>query len=123
MLKLEGKEAVDSLGHLAALMLESESIPADWLKQLTVSLYKKGPSQNYNNYRGIALLSVPGKAFCRVVQIRLSERAEQLLRETQCGFRKRHGCIDLVFSTCILAEKAREFNSPLYLGFMDLQKA
>ena len=59
----------------------------------------------------------------RVIQRRLAERAEQLLRESQCGVRRNHGCIDQVFSLRILAEKAREFNTPLYLAFEDLRKA
>ena len=98
-------------------------MPADWLKQLVVPLHKKGPTRDCDNYRGIALLSVPGKVFCRVIQARLAERAEHLLREGQCGFRKGRGCADQIFSLCILAEKAREFNTSLYLAFVDLRKA
>ena len=40
-----------------------------------------------------------------------------------CGFRKGRGCIDQVYILRILAEKAREFNTPLYLAFVDLKKA
>ena len=94
LLKLGGEVVVQSLTHLASLVWETEAVPADWLKQLTIPLYKKGSTQDCDNYRGIALLSVPGKVFCRVVQMRLAERAEQLLRENQCGFRKGRGCID-----------------------------
>ena len=53
--------------------------------------------------------------------MRLAERAEKMLRESQCGFRKGHGCIDQIFTLRILAEKAREFNTPLYLAFVDLR--
>ena len=123
LLKLGGAAVVQSLTHLAALVWESETVPADWMKQLTVPLHKKGPTKDCDNYRGIALLSVPGKVFCRVVQMRLAERAEKLLRESQCGFRKGRGCVDQVFSLRILAEKAREFNTPLFLAFVDLRKA
>ena len=123
LLKLGGAAVVQSLTHLATLVWESETVPADWLKQLTVPLHKKGPTKDCENYRGIALLSVPGKVFCRVVQMRLAERAEKLLRESQCGFRKGRGCVDQVFSLRILAEKAREFNTPLFLAFVDLRKA
>ena len=44
--------------------------------------------QDCDNYRGIALLSVRGKVFCKVVQMRLAERVEKMLRKSQCGFRK-----------------------------------
>ena len=123
LLKLGGEAVVQSLAHLASLVWDSESVPEDWLRQLTVPLHKKGSTQDCDNYRGIALLSVPGKVFCRVIQRRLAERAEHLLRESQCGFRKGQGCIDQVFALRVLSEKAREFNTPLYLSFVDLQKA
>ena len=67
---------------------EEEKVPDDWVKQLTVPLHKKGSLKECDNFRGIALLSVPGKVFGWVIQTRLAERAEQVLRTEQCGFRK-----------------------------------
>ena len=111
--------------HVAVSIWQSESVPEDWVKQLTIPLHKKGAHDHCDNFRGIALLSIPGKIFCRVIQKRLAERGNQLLRESQCGFRKGRGCIDQVFSLRVLAEKAREYNTPLYmyLCFVDLRKA
>ena len=123
LLKLGGEAVVQCLAHLASMVWESETVPEDWLRQLTVPLHKKGPIQDCDNYRGIALLSVPGKVFCRVIQRRLAQRAEHLLRESECGVRKGRGCIDQVFALRVLAEKAREYNTPLYLSFVDLRKA
>ena len=68
-------------------------------------------------------LCVPGKVFCKVIQKRLAKRAEEMLRESQCGFRTGHGCVDQIITLRILAEKAREFNTSLYLAFVDLKKA
>ena len=116
LLKLGGGIVVDYLTHLACLVWESETVPDDWVEQLLIILHKNGSSQDCDNYRGIALLSVPGKVFCRVIQRRLASRAEHLLRESQCGFRPVCGCIDQVFTLRVLAEKAREFNTPLYLA-------
>ena len=93
------------------------------MKQLTIPLHKKGAHNLCDNLRGIALLGIPGKVFCRVIQKRLAERGNQFLRESQCGFRKGCGCIDQVFVLRVLAEKAREYNNPLYLCFVDLKKA
>ena len=95
----------------------------DGVKQLTILLHKKGAHDHCDYFRGIALLSIPGKVFCRVIQKRLAEKVNQVLRESQCGFRKGRGCIDQVFSLRVLAEKAREYNTPLYLCFVDLRKA
>ena len=123
LLKLGEETVVKWLTELAVKVWDTEDIPYDWKKQLTVPLHKKGVFDKCDNYRGIALLSVPGKVFCRVLQRRLARRAEGLLSESQCGFRSGCGCLDQVFMMRILAEKAREFNTPLYLCFVDLRKA
>ena len=47
--------------YLARIIWEEEKVPKDWLKQLLVPLHKKGSLKDCDNYRGIALLSVPGK--------------------------------------------------------------
>ena len=57
--------------------------------------------------------------------MRLAEGANYVLREIQCGF-----CqglcmytVDQVFVVRVLAEKARAFNTPPYICFVDLKKA
>ena len=43
-------------------------IPTDWKRGLVVPLWKgKGNRQDCNNYRGVTLLSVPGKVFARII--------------------------------------------------------
>ena len=120
LLKLGEEAVVQWLTKLAGSIWHSESVPDDWVKQLTIPLHKKGAHDQCDNFRGIALLSVPGKVFCRVIQRRLAESGDQLLRENQCGFRKGRGCVDQVFALRVLAEK---YNTPLYLCFVDLKKA
>ena len=96
------------------------------MKQLTIPLHKKGTHDQCDNFRGIAQLSVPGKVFCKVIQGRLAKSSDQLLRENQFSFRKDQRCVDQVFALRVLAEKAREYNTPLYtmyLCFVDLKKA
>ena len=100
-----------------------EAVPSDWTKQLIVPIHKKGSQVDCDNFHGIALLSVPSKVFTKVISNRLKSRLELLLRESQCGFRKGHGCNDQIFSLRILMEKARESHQPLYVAFIDLRKA
>ena len=67
----------------------SEEVPANWRKQLTIPLHRKGTYEGCNKFRSIALLSIPGKVFCRVLQNRLKEIDNKMLWEDQCGFGKR----------------------------------
>ena len=123
MLKLGGEPIVKWLTRLSHSIWHSEEVPKDWRKQLVIPLHKKGAYDDCDNFKGIALLSVPGKVFCRVIQCKLKEKANQMLRENQCGFRKGRGCADQLFSLRMLMERAREFHKPLFLGFVDLKKA
>ena len=89
-----------------------------------ITLFKnKGERSDWNNYRGISLLSVIGKVFARVILIRLQKLAERVYPESQCGFRAGRSTIDLVLSLRQLQEKCREQQMPLYIAFIDLAKA
>ena len=123
LLKLGGTETIRWLTSLFNTIWSSESTPSDWLNHLIVPLHKKGSRSECDNYRGIALLSIPSKVFSRVLLNRIKPRAEALLRENQCGFRKGRGCTDQLFSLRVIIEKAREYHRPLYICFVDLRRA
>ena len=63
--------------YLASTIWEEEKVPEDWVKELMVQLHKKRSPKECDNYRGIALLRVPRKVFCQVIQRRLAERAQR----------------------------------------------
>ena len=89
-----------------------------------ITLYKnKGDKSDCNSYRGISLLSVVGKLFARVILPRIQILANQILPETQCGFRSGRSTTDMVFSLRQIQEKCREQNIPLHICFVDLTKA
>jgi hypothetical protein len=69
----------------------SELVPEDWQSQLVVPLHKKDSRTICNNYRGIALLSTPGKVFAEAILNWLKPRADQFLHESQCGFHRGKG--------------------------------
>jgi hypothetical protein len=49
--------------------------------------------------------------------------AENILTEEQCGFRKGRSCMDTVITTKQIIKKRREYNLPLFLLFLDYEKA
>ena len=64
LLKLGEERVVQWLTQLAVSIWQSESVPEDWVKQLTIPLHKNGAHDHCDNFRGIAFLSIPGKVFC-----------------------------------------------------------
>ncbi|XP_063895050.1 uncharacterized protein LOC135118051 [Helicoverpa armigera] len=76
--------------HLANFdrIWNEETIPPEFKISRIQTLYKnKGDRSDCNSYRGISLLSVPGKIFARVLLNRLLPVSEAILPETQFGFR------------------------------------
>ena len=49
--------------------------------------------------------------------------AEEILSDTQCGFRKGRSCIDMVFTVRQVVEKLYEHQQKAFLVFIDLKKA
>ena len=70
-------------------------------------------------------MSIVWKILATVLLNRLNEHLEQsgLLPESQCGFRKNRGTIDMIFAARQLQEKCQEQNVDLYMTFVDLTKA
>ena len=107
-------------------MWRKEAIPQEFRTATIMHLFKrKGNSQVCDNRRGISLLSFAGKILARVLLNRLNEHHELsvLLTESQCGFRKDRGTIDMIFTARQLQEKCQEQNVDLYMTFVDLTQA
>ena len=66
-LKAGSGTMVEKLYHLFGKIWEDEEIPTDWGEGHLIKLSKKGDLGVCLNYRGITLLSVPGKVFNRVI--------------------------------------------------------
>ncbi|VDO62562.1 unnamed protein product [Schistosoma margrebowiei] len=70
---------------------DEEQVPKDWKEGLLIKIPKKGDLSNCDNYRGITLLSIPGK--------------------------------DQITTLRIIVEQSIEWNSSLYINFIDYENA
>ena len=69
------------------------------------------------------LLSIPSKVLTRVILNRMKVAVDEALRDEQVGFRKDRSCIDQIARLRIIVEQTIEWSSPLYLLFVDFEKA
>lgn len=99
--------------------------PEVWSDGYIVPLHKKGSINNYENYRGITLLSTLGKLFTRVLNNRLKDWAENynVYIEAQAGFRTHMGTVDNIFVLHGLITHMINSGKKLYCGFVDFTKA
>ena len=100
-------------------------VPQRWRDAVIKVLHKKKDRFECGNYRGISLVAHAGKVLLKIVATRLSAycEARNLLPEEQCGFRPHRLTTDMMFAVRRLQELRRKARAPLFLCFIDLQKA
>ena len=68
MLKYGGEALLEWLTRVCKVCVSEEKVPNDWVRAIVVPLYKgKGDRNDCKNYRGISLLSIPGKVYGRIL--------------------------------------------------------
>ena len=108
------------------LILVSGHIPEFWTVGIIKPLYKsKGDPTLPENYRPITILSCMGKLFTAILNSRLNNylKENNLLNETQAGFRASYSTADNIFVIHALTEYLRVRKMKLYCAFIDFQKA
>ena len=86
-LKTDVGQTVDILHPLFEKIWTEEKFPEDWKEGHLIKLPKKGDLTNCNNYRGISLISAPGKVQNRIILSRMQQAVDCKLRNNQAGFR------------------------------------
>ncbi|XDV29016.1 hypothetical protein PO909_032197 [Leuciscus waleckii] len=103
VLKADTETSTNMLHHLMKTIWEEENVPSDW--------------------RGIMLLSTPGKMVNHILLKRLQKGVDEKLRENQAGFRNNRSCGDQIATLRINIEQSIEWNLPVYVNFIDFEKA
>lgn len=114
---------IKPLTHMFNQILRTSYTPRQWSESDIILLYKKGDPNNINNYRPISLLPSLYKLFSSIIEKKLKEKTEKYQPIEQAGFRRGFSTIDHIHSLEMLIEKYQEFKRPIYIVFIDYQKA
>ncbi|KAK3532843.1 hypothetical protein QTP70_000267 [Hemibagrus guttatus] len=104
-------EGLSWLTRLCNIAWRSGTVPLDWVTRVC------------SNYRGITLLSLPGKVYSRVLERRVRPLVEPQIQEEQCSFRCSRGTLDQLYILHRVLEGSWEFAQPVHMCFVDLEKA
>ena len=106
--KAGGTAALVSLHAVLCSAWNTGIISTDWKRGLVVPLWKaKGDRQDCNTYRGVILLSVPGKVFARIIldRVRHHLHEHQHQHPEQSGFTPKRSMIDRILALQILTKR------------------
>ena len=124
LLKAGGDAAIRGLHAVLTAVWQTGTIPPDWKRGLVVPIWKgKGDRQDCNNYRGITLLSVPGKVLAHLLLMRIRGHLLKYQRPEQSGFTPGKSTIDRILALRVLVERRLEFRQDLLAVYVDLKKA
>ena len=84
-----------------------------------IVIIKKGDLTNRNNWRGITLLSIPSKIFCKILVNRMKTAIDTILQKERAGFRRGKGCSDNIFILRNIIEQCKSGSE----NFIDFEKA
>lgn len=113
-------------GRLCAVynsLWNEERWPQVWKKGLIHKIFKKGDARDCNNWRGITLLPIDSKIFCRMIINRMKKGVDKKLRKEQAGFRPGRGTTEQIFILRNILEQANEWQAGIYIHFIDFEKA
>jgi len=125
VLKLDHPAFVQYFHSILVNVWVTGEVPQQWKDAIIKTLHKKKDRTDCNNYRGISLVAHAGKVLLKIVASRLSSycETEHILPEEQCGFRPARSTVDMLFVVRRLQQLGRQKKIPLYMCFIDLQKA
>ena len=89
-----------------------------------IPVYKgKGCKSECSNYRGITLLSVPGKVFAHIILTRIKPTLLSHRHPQQSGFTPGCSMCDRIATLCNIAQRRQDFGHPTFAAFIDLRDA
>ena len=98
MLKALEKELSPLLTKVfQSIWTERTKIPHVYKDAKVVSLFRKGPKTDPNNYRSLFMLEAEGKLLCKIIKSRVQSGTDHKLDKFQFGFRKRRSTLQAIW--------------------------
>ena len=98
MLKSLAWEGIIWLTRMCQLAFKLGKTPKDWQTGVIIPFYKRVDHKQCTNYRGISLLSLPGKLYAKCLERRHRQIVEPALEDGQYGFRPGCSNTDQIFT-------------------------
>ena len=118
MLKAMNIYGVRWLTRVCKVACSTGQAPKQWQTSVIIPIHKKGDKRKCTSYRGISLISIPGKIYAKCRKV-----VEPKLTDAQCGVRPGRSTMDQMFALQQIFEKSWEYAKEVNACFVDLEKA
>ena len=122
LIKYGGETVVRELTKLCNSIWTAGRVPEEWKEGIIIPIPKKGDLRDCNNWRGITLLSIPGKVMATVMLNRMRSAIDERLRQEQAGFRPGRSCCEQIFTLRQIIEKSLMYEKPVLINFIDFKR-
>ena len=117
------EESVEVLTDLCNMIYKKGYMPADLMHSVFIKIAKKPKAVDCTDFRTISLMSHVIKIILKIIIERNTQRLEEIVSDTQSGFRIKIGTREGIFNARSLVEATLEINGKLYVCFIDYKKA
>ena len=124
---LKNEACIDILHRICNHCFTSGQVPSAWNKSIITPIPKdhsKDPRVPLN-YRGIALISIPCKIYCDILNHRVTAHLDKhnIIVDGQNGHRKKRSCADHLHSLNAIIQNRINWKQSTYVCFVDFRKA
>ena len=98
MLKAMDMYGVRWLTRVCRVACRNGQAPKQWQTSAIIPIHKKGDKRKCTSYRGIFLISVPGKVYAKYLEKKCREIVEPKLKDAQSSFRPGRSAMDHIFA-------------------------
>ncbi len=123
LLQNGGQATIQIIHKFCNEILKTKQWPNQWTESVLITIPKKANSRKCSDHRTISLISHASKVLLGMIQERLRTRFEEVLSESQAGFRCGRSTLEQVTKLRILNEKARDTGNIIFHNFIDFRKA
>jgi len=114
---------VNYLVYFFNMVIDTGQIPSSWRQSCFILLHKGGATQDPNNWRPIALLSIIYKIFGRLILSRIKGTLDKKQAEEQFGFQDKKSTSDALIIAETMISRSIECNTELWIISVDLRKS
>ncbi|XP_063595249.1 uncharacterized protein LOC134772112 [Penaeus indicus] len=122
LIKCGGDPTVKTLHLLCNRILQTSKWPTQWTQSILIPIPKKKMSKKCSEHRTVSLISHPSKVLLTIILNRIKPGIEEILDESQAGFRKDRSTVKQISNLRLLCESQRNHQKNVFHNFIDFKK-